>query len=384
MEPFNNTPQFQKEEDPKAYLTALNVFEIVVAIVAVVFAVLYYLYVWFPAQKEVAPVSPTIEIIDAINAFNQNNFDKALEKTNFVLTQNSKNISALLMKATTLSQRGSVEFKEKEYGTQAIVIAKQALEIAATDTEKSEAWRIIGYANEIMERYTDAFSAYDISIKLNPKNALAISQKGHAHDLNGDRMKAKLGYEQALKIDNSLAHAHLNLGRLLFYEKNYVSAEKEFNVVIGISNNKQFLSEAEYDLGLIKLYKYQNYQLAFSHFNNSVSLDDSFAIGWVGVATAKYYLLVNLLANNPTNDNGKKLLSGLVDALRDIEKATKINPNQTTAYLMTGKILNLLGEKNQAKGALDYGLTIIDKDISLGVIEKNDMRKILNNELVKI
>jgi cytochrome c-type biogenesis protein CcmH/NrfG len=119
--------------------------------------------------------STSTSIVSAVTAFNQNDFATAIADSDTLLASDHNNIDALLAKAITLAQKGSIEFKEAEYGTQAIVVAQQAL---AIDPKNSEAWRIIGYANEIQQKYDEAHTAYAKSIALNPKNVAAISDDG--------------------------------------------------------------------------------------------------------------------------------------------------------------------------------------------------------------
>ena len=97
------------------------------------------------------------QIAQSYQAFDNNDLDGALAAAESVLSNNPNDIPALLAKASALAQRGSLEFKEKEYGPQAIEVARQVL---ALDASNSEAWRLIGYSNEIMQNYPAAHDAY--------------------------------------------------------------------------------------------------------------------------------------------------------------------------------------------------------------------------------
>ena len=80
-------------------------------------------------------------LAEARQAFDNNDLAGALAAAESALANNPNDINALLAKATTLAQKGSLEFKEKEYGPQAIAVAQQVL---ALDPNNATAWRIIG------------------------------------------------------------------------------------------------------------------------------------------------------------------------------------------------------------------------------------------------
>lgn len=283
----------------------------------------------------------------------------------------------MLLQASTLAQRGSIEFKEKEYGVQAIVVAQQVLGIAVSDVDKSEAWRIIGYANEIMERYTEAFTAYDTSIKLNSKNALAISQEGHAYGLYGDTKKARARYDQALGIDPFLDHAHINLARVLVFENDIDGAITEFKKVIGITNNKRFLSEANYAIG--SLYTFRREHILAEQFLKSATIaDPTFALGWIGLGREQY---LQISKRNITNDERGELVNA---SFTNLAKGLAINPNQTLGYYQFGLELGFLGDKAKAILMLKQALEVVGVDITLSSGEKIDFRKSIETELKKL
>src|ERR1700722_2237404 len=122
--------------------------------------------------------STTSALNQSLSDFNKGDFSAAISSLDSALAKDPKNTDLLLLKASTLAQEGSLQFKEAEYGNQAIAVAQQVLVI---DPQNSEAWRIIGYAYEIMQNYPAAHNAYQKSLALNPKNALTLSQEAHAY-----------------------------------------------------------------------------------------------------------------------------------------------------------------------------------------------------------
>ena len=158
-------------------------------------------------------VGPHVSAETSASAFDRNDFVGAMRATDKLLAINPANISALLAKANILAQEGSIEFKEKEFGTQAIAVAQQVL---ALDSHNAEAWRIIGYAHEIMQEYPLAHDAYAKSLAIDPHNALTMSQDAHSYDLEGNTTKAEAGYRAALVLMPALDQAQMGLGRIAF------------------------------------------------------------------------------------------------------------------------------------------------------------------------
>lgn len=60
-----------------------------------------------------------------------------------------------------------------------------------------------------------ARSLCDATLKRSPKAACALNRRGLANELLGDVPGAQADFERAAKLDDRLAHAHLNLGRML-------------------------------------------------------------------------------------------------------------------------------------------------------------------------
>lgn len=380
MDQFGS-PKSEEYAHLSAPLKVLRIVIGVAVIVGIAWGYIYYQNISNQRkilQEKASTIQGSVpKITDAIDAFNQNNFDEALGKTNAILAQDPKNITALFLQALTLAQRGSIEFKEKEYGEQAIVVAQQALEVAATDTERSEAWRIIGYANEIMERFDKAFVAYDTSLKFNPNNALAISQKGHAYGLQGDVKKARELYEQALKIDPSLDHARINFARALVFENDTDGAITEFKKVISTTSNQRFLAESNYAIG--SLYTFRREHILAEQFLKSATVaDPTFALGWIGLGREQFFQMLR-------KDIADMQRGDLVNAsFGNLTKGLKINPNQTLGYYQFGLELGFLGEKEKAILMLKQALVVVGIDIALSRQEKVDFRKSIEIELKKL
>jgi len=364
--------EFKKESD--APIKVLEV--VVVATVLVVGGLYYFYYQQSPISN--TPVDVNFKVVESLESFKNSNFDQAIKSADEVLSQDPNNVSALLAKSATLAQKGSLGFQEEEYGTRAIQTAEQVLKV---DADNAEAWRIIGYSHESMQEYTEAFDAYNKAIELNPKNALAYSSRGHAYYLTGDHAKAKADYLKALSIDSSLTHALVNLSRILMSEEKYAEATTNLNKALGLEDNLRFKAEIEQLIGVINVTQ-GKFTEAKVHFQNSLNHDATLAASWVGLANAKFLTLPKDLSGDQASIDA--FSASVASIFSDLEKATKINPNQTSAYIITARLLATLGSTEAALGILNDALGVVDKDITLGAKEKVLVRQAIQDDIVFI
>jgi len=349
--------------------------EIIIVIAVILLGAAYYFY-----YKQTGLSGPFSKggITQSIDNFNKNNLDAAIKSADGVLANNPNNIEALLAKSASLAQKGSLSFREEEFGTQAIAVTEQVL---AVDSTNAEAWRIKGYAYESMEQYDQAFAAYNKAILLDPQNALAYSTRGHAYYLTGESAKAKADYQKALSLDPNLTHALINIGRVFITEGNYTGAIANLNKAVPLESNLRFKAEAEQLLGTA--YNAQGeFATARAHFQNALDYDATLATAWVGLANATFLSLpTNMPDNQAARDDFNQKVGSIFAAL---EKATQINPNQTSAYIITGRLLGTLGSTDAALDVLKHALTIVDTDITLGAVEKNLVRQTINDDIAFI
>jgi tetratricopeptide (TPR) repeat protein len=266
-------------------------------------------------------VSPAL--VQAQQAFNNNDLDGALAASERALASNPNDIDALLAKATTLAQKGSLEFKEKEYGEQAIAVAGLVL---ALDASNADAWRIIGYANEIMQNYPAAHDAYAQASALAPEDALTIAQEAHAYDLQGDMELAEAGYRRALALEPSLAAANLGLSRVLVYQGREEEALPLLEYVAKTPGNARQRAEAAYSAGQI-CEMTGNYAAAEALFRSATTIDPQYALGWTGLAME----LFRHVASDTGTLSAEKKSSLISESQSALEKALALNPNQSLA-----------------------------------------------------
>ena len=303
-----------------------------------------------------------LHIGSSVNAFNGNDFATALAQADAVLAKDPKNVDALLVKATILAQEGSLTFTENTYAPQAIALAQQAL---AIDPTRPDAWRIIGYAYEIMQQYPEAHDAYAKSLALDPYNAMTISQNAHAFDLQGDSVQAEAGYRKALTLSPTLDQANMGMGRVLIAQRKPQEALNYFTNAYRYSQNTRLRAEASYSAGIANAMLNNNDAIE-PLMAQATTIDPNYPLGWVGLGT----ILFDQSISTSTNLSGAQRNALAGRSFDDLHTAFALYPNQSAAIEQAGLELLVFGKKQQGIQMLQEALKSIPLDITLTATEK--------------
>jgi tetratricopeptide (TPR) repeat protein len=306
----------------------------------------------------------------ATTLFNQNDFEKAIAETNVRISLNSKDIDALIMLASIYNQQGSVEGREVEMGPKVITIADQIL---ALDANNAEAYRLKGYAYEILQDYKNSIPAYDKAIALDPKNALTFSNRGHAYGLMGEMTKAQSDYRQALVLNPNLDAAMINLAKIYLNDKKTDEAVVLLKKAIGATQNLRLKASAEQILGVVYILG-NDFKMAKSYEEAAIKDDPSLATAYVELARARFLLISSI--SDPAGFQNE-----VINIFNLISTANKINPNLTSALSLGGLVLQTFDNKVSAKEMYEKALLIVDKDITLSAAEKIETKKNITNQL---
>ena len=297
----------------------------------------------------------------AISDFNNNNLDEAIGKAQDLSKVDSTKIDGLLLLATAYAQKGSLEFKEKEYGDKAIQVAQQVLSI---DSNNAEAYRIIGYAYEIEQNYPEALNNYAKSISINSTNSLTLASRGHAYYLMGDYKKATDDFNAALVIDPNMDDVLLNLARISYNMEDNKKAEEYLSKISNSSPSVSTKADAYILHALIKESEF-DIDGALVYFNKALDLDQNSPYVITNVAAMKMILLLG----------GGKTINGndINKLMADVERAITINPNQTIAYTTLGKMKVFVGDANGAMEQFKKAKEVLPNDITLSAEQKKNV-----------
>jgi len=348
------------------------VVKIVFALIIIFFIGLGGFFIFYPDVPKTAQEQASV-LVEAENSFNNNDLDGSIRDAERILKADIENIDALIALASSWVQKGSIEFKEEEYGNKAIEIAQQVL---AIDPNNSEAYRIIGYAYEIQDKFDKALVAYDTSLEFNPDNPQVFNHIGHTYDLMGNITKAKQWYLKSIALDPSFGQAQLNLARVSVREGNNQKAIAELERVLSLTDNVQLQAETYYTLGNLKVLE-DRIADAKADMQKAVELSQDYPLAWVGLGKVKFLEISAI-------DNPEEGSQNIADAFDHMEKAYTLNPEQTLAYLWEGRIWALIGETSNARGSFEHALSIVDEDITLVGDEKTSTREAIEFELEQL
>ena len=356
------------QKDWMRYVWALVVLGVLIIITTLI-SMLATVTSQLPLQNETPSIARSYQAFD-----NNGDLDGALSVANGILSNNPNDIAALLAKASALAEKGSLEFKEQEYGMQAIAVAQQVL---ALDPNNSEAWRIIGYSSEIMQQYDAAHDAYAKAMALNPKNSLAVSGDAHAWDLQGEMDKAEIGYKKALSLDQNNAAAKVGLARVLVYQNKLDEALSLYESVADTPGNARQRADAAYSAGQIEEMQ-SAYADAEAYFRSATTIDAGYALGWTGLASELFRQAFSS-ETKVSSDQGAALVN---EFLADIQKAIALNPNQSLAHYQLAFEMLVMGHSNDALLVLK-GLQkqIIGNDITLSAPAKKSLLEKVNSAI---
>lgn len=321
-----------------------------------------------PSPEEVA------KRIDEVNKeFISGNPDGAVVVAENMLNRvGGENVDALVTLARAYLEKGNALFQEKEYSEKAMVIIDK---IIFLDPDLAEGYRLRGYANEIVGNYDLAIKDYKIAIELYPGFALVYGQIGHVYSLQGDKGEALVFYGKALFLDPGIEVAQMG-SAYIYYQ------DREFDKVIEILTDIEIdltdttiSSEVKLLRGLVAMEK-MNYLQAKSLLEESVKISPTNATAWASLSTA-YIALLNM-----TEEGSESELEYVSAVEKSADKALELHKYNTNAFINKANLKfyneDCLGATRMYNQALEE---FVDKDITLGAIEKNIARTYIQNAI---
>ncbi len=338
--------------------------QIVSTVLAVVALALIALGVWWYMHSHSTPKVVTLQ-----TEFDSNNLKDALARADKQLLQSPNDSNALAQKAIILAQMGSLEFKEKEYGAQAVTLAEKATK---ADAKNSEAWRVLGYAHEIQQQYTQAHEAYSKAIELDPQNAAAIFSDAHTYDLEGNLAKAEAGYKTALVADPNLDTANTGLARVLAAKGDRDGALSALKLAYESSTNAHRKAEDAYSMSVLLNSKGDS-AAALPYAQAATKLDPSYPLGWHGLGTTLFLRALDKSSKATQLERGEMIK----ESMADLNKALNLNPHQSLALLQAANESAFIGNKAESAGLFIKAAEAVPLDITLSASEKTATLKLI-------
>ncbi|EKE11850.1 MAG: O-GlcNAc transferase [uncultured bacterium] len=278
-----------------------------------------------------------------------------------------QNSTPTLEQAIALSQKGSYNFQEKDYGQRAEKIFQSILE---KDKDNLNALLGMGYAYEIMQDYEKALSYYNKALALAPKNAAVYNRIGHMYDLSEGMEKAESFYKKSLELNPNFLNAKINLARVyLGQNKNKEAADILLEAYVSPDMNARTKAEVGYIL-FANAFDKGEYDLAKKYIDEAMAADNSLPIVWVGKGMSVFSEIKKLSSPEGT----QKIFE---ESLGYFDKAAQIYPYQTAAYYWKGRIVLAAGDKASAESLFRTALEVIEKDITL----MKDQRAMFKGEI---
>ena len=218
--------------------------------------------------------------------------------------------------------------------------APQVVSRARIATEKFDSvyefWEILGIASERTGDSTQARSAFQKAVELNPSNPTAHCNLGLCLNSVGEHAAAVRSIKKALNIDPNFAAGQYTLGVVLEAQNLKRPAMDAFRAAISIDPNH---IDSHNNLAVI-LHQEGRTSEAIEHFEMAISSNPDFA--------EAHFNLGATLVEMGKHDQ----------ALKYLEKAIKIDPGHSAAFNNYGIALRALGDLESAVSALERALVL--------------------------
>ncbi len=318
------------------------------------------------------------EIVKSFSeVFDKNDMVTSTTIANQIIEANPDKVRGYITLASVYLQQGLLLSQQEFYANLAYDVVQKILEL---DPENSDGYRMLALIHEIRMEFDDAFTAYNKAHELSPKDDTILTARGHLYFVMGENEPAKKDYDLALSINPKNSQALTNLA--LYYMRNNITDERDIEELLtsAIENEKNyaFLAEAYNAQGVFYLVN-RWYEDAVVSYESALIYSPDMVPALNGLANAHLGLL--------KKDFDDKKFDELKDRLQTVvsltEKINKTDPNFSRGYITKGLVLNKLQAYDAEKSAYKAGLAVVDKDMTLGMLEKEDVRSTFNELISK-
>ncbi len=144
------------------------------------------------------------------------------------------------------------------------------------------AWFGLGYAQDVLERHTEAIDAYRQAISINPEFADAWNNIGLLYSKLSRKTEAINAYRQAIRINPEFADALYNLGIIYGELKRYTDAIDAYHQAIRINPEH---AKAWYNLGFA-YGSIKRHTEAIDAYRQAIRINPEHAKAWYNLAVA--------------------------------------------------------------------------------------------------
>ncbi|HEY6408782.1 MAG TPA: tetratricopeptide repeat protein [Ktedonobacteraceae bacterium] len=185
-------------------------------------------------------------------------------------------------------------------------------------------------SSDSFHKYWQVIAFYDMNIQLNPRDAMAYSERGDAYYMLEEYERAILDYSYALSLDSTCIPAYSNRGLAYSHLEEYKRAIADFTRAIALNANEV---STYYNRGNAYALL-EDYKRAIADYDSVLRRDEGHAIA--------YYNRGNAYARR----------KDYKQALDDYSRAIVVDATYLMAYCNRGKVQSLL--KNHELAIADY------------------------------
>ncbi len=355
------------------HVTIKHIMKIFIKVlIALIFvSICSWLYIHFIGIGTKIDFSKTDDSAHIVNNMNSGDLDGAISDADKSVAKYKNNEQALVLLALAYQQKGSLTFQEVSYSAKSLEVADEILKI---NPNSGDAYRIKGYAYEMVQNYTESETNYKKALELAPSDAMAHANLGHAYELQSKDELAINGYKDALAINPDFVPALLGMMRYSYNNNNKTELKTYAEKVLSLAPDVTSKSDAEQMLGFVYQSE-KNLSEASKHFDNAISFEPKSAAVYVSRANN------NLLIMSGEKDNGKRSVS-VKEIFDDADNAIKLDPNLSEAYLLWARLApSLQNPKEAATHFYNEALKKVDVDITLSKAEKESMKNLILSEM---
>jgi tetratricopeptide (TPR) repeat protein len=240
-----------------------------------------------------------------------------------------------------LFEEGLGYLESKEYH-KAIRCFDKAIEI---DPKNAAAWGEKGHALNELGNLLEAIKCFDKAIEIDPKNAFAYRGKGDALRRSRWHKEALRCFDKAIEIDPKNAVILNDKGSTLLDLKEFNEAIECFDKAIEIEKRTEKKLTYLFNKGLA-LRRLEKNNEAIECYGKAIELNPNLADAWKDVGLV-------------LKDSRRHK-----EAIRCFDKAIELNPNLADAWLAKGLVLKDLKEHEEAIRCFDKAKEYYDRNLN--------------------